>query len=156
MAGFTTMVLPVARAGATLWATRFSGKLNGVIAEITPRGKTPDQPEMPVPAGKGVDGHQFPVGAPRLFRGGGEGHSGAGDFGLGKGHRLARLGDHERDKLGLPRFDAGGHAQEQRGAGIGGDGARLRECGVRGGEGSLDFRGSTQGHLRDFFAGVTG
>jgi hypothetical protein len=37
-AGFSTIVLPAASAGPTLCATRFSGKLNGVIAATTPSG----------------------------------------------------------------------------------------------------------------------
>src|SRR4051812_35382956 len=32
LAGFSTTAHPAARAGATLWATRFSGKLKGLIA----------------------------------------------------------------------------------------------------------------------------
>ncbi len=37
-AGLSTTVLPAASAGATLCATRLSGKLNGVIADTTPSG----------------------------------------------------------------------------------------------------------------------
>jgi hypothetical protein len=37
-AGFRTSVLPAASAGATLWATRLRGKLNGVTAATTPTG----------------------------------------------------------------------------------------------------------------------
>ena len=36
--GFKITLAPIARAGATLCATRLSGKLKGVIAKITPRG----------------------------------------------------------------------------------------------------------------------
>ena len=36
--GLSTIVLPLAKQGATLWATRFSGKLNGVIPAVTPSG----------------------------------------------------------------------------------------------------------------------
>ena len=32
LAGFCTTAQPAAMAGASLWATRFSGKLNGVMA----------------------------------------------------------------------------------------------------------------------------
>ena len=38
LAGFTTIGAPTASAGATLCATRFSGKLNGVIPSIGPIG----------------------------------------------------------------------------------------------------------------------
>ena len=37
-AGFSTTGAPTAMAGATLWATRFSGKLNGEIASTGPFG----------------------------------------------------------------------------------------------------------------------
>jgi hypothetical protein len=37
-AGFSTTVFPAASAGPTLCATRFSGKLKGVMAETTPSG----------------------------------------------------------------------------------------------------------------------
>jgi len=37
-AGRRTTVLPTARAGATLWATRLRGKLKGVMAVTTPTG----------------------------------------------------------------------------------------------------------------------
>ena len=37
-AGFTTIGEPTASAGATLWATRFSGKLNGVMPSTGPIG----------------------------------------------------------------------------------------------------------------------
>lgn len=36
--GFRMKGHPAAMAGATLWATRFSGKLNGVMKEQTPTG----------------------------------------------------------------------------------------------------------------------
>ena len=38
LAGFTTIGAPTARAGATLCATRFSGKLNGVMPSTGPIG----------------------------------------------------------------------------------------------------------------------
>ena len=38
-AGLTSTGAPTASAGATLWATRFSGKLNGAMASTGPRGK---------------------------------------------------------------------------------------------------------------------
>ncbi|MBP2684811.1 MAG: hypothetical protein H6Q79_2850, partial [Deltaproteobacteria bacterium] len=49
-AGFRTSVFPTARAGPTLCATRFRGKLNGVIAETTPRGERIQNPTLPSPA----------------------------------------------------------------------------------------------------------
>ncbi len=37
-AGFRTIGFPAARQGATLWATKFKGKLNGVMPRIGPSG----------------------------------------------------------------------------------------------------------------------
>src|SRR5512134_3094430 len=47
-AGFSTIVF--ASAGPTLWATRFRGKLNGVMADTTPRGVRSQNPTRPSPA----------------------------------------------------------------------------------------------------------
>ena len=46
-AGFKVIVQPAAIAGATLCATRFSGKLNGVIARIGPTGNRRTIPARP-------------------------------------------------------------------------------------------------------------
>ena len=46
LAGLSTRVFPAARAGATLWATRLSGKLNGLIAAITPTGRRVQNTEV--------------------------------------------------------------------------------------------------------------
>ena len=48
-AGFSTTVFPTASAGPTLCATRFRGKLNGVMAETTPRGQRSQNPIRPSP-----------------------------------------------------------------------------------------------------------
>ena len=40
LGGFSTMLQPTAMAGATLWAARFSGKLNGLIPEDRTDGKS--------------------------------------------------------------------------------------------------------------------
>ena len=50
-AGLSTTALPPASAGATLCATRFSGKLNGEMAAITPRGSRMVQPKRFSPLG---------------------------------------------------------------------------------------------------------
>ncbi|SSS89280.1 Uncharacterised protein [Acinetobacter baumannii] len=50
LAGFRTSVFPAAMAGPTLWATRFIGKLNGVIAPTTPRGSRTVYPILPSPS----------------------------------------------------------------------------------------------------------
>ncbi len=50
-AGLMMMGAPTANAGATLCATRFNGKLNGVIANTGPRGKRLATATRPAPAG---------------------------------------------------------------------------------------------------------
>ena len=49
LAGFSTTAHPAASAGASLWATRLSGKLKGVIAPITPIGTRTVQAMWPSP-----------------------------------------------------------------------------------------------------------
>ena len=49
LAGFSTTGQPAAMAGATLWATRLSGKLNGVMAPTTPIGTRRVKPSLPSP-----------------------------------------------------------------------------------------------------------
>ena len=52
LAGLMITELPAASAGATtLWATRFSGKLNGVMATTTPTGTRNVNPSWPVQLG---------------------------------------------------------------------------------------------------------
>ncbi len=50
-AGLTMIGAPTASAGATLCATRFSGKLNGVIPSTGPRGTRRTTASRPAPAG---------------------------------------------------------------------------------------------------------
>jgi len=49
-AGLRTNGHPAAMAGATLWQTRLSGKLNGVMAPTTPIGTRFTNPVLPSPA----------------------------------------------------------------------------------------------------------
>ena len=49
-AGFSTTAQPAASAGAILWATRLSGKLNGEIAPTTPIGRRSVKASFPSPA----------------------------------------------------------------------------------------------------------
>src|SRR5207247_685192 len=49
LAGLTITALPAARAGPTLWQTRLSGKLNGVMATTTPHGTRNVKPNLPAP-----------------------------------------------------------------------------------------------------------
>ncbi len=50
-AGLMMTGAPTASAGATLCATRFSGKLNGVIPSTAPRGTRRTMASRPTPAG---------------------------------------------------------------------------------------------------------
>ena len=51
VAGFTMTLLPAARAGPTLWQTRWRGKLNGLIARTTPHGTRTVNPNFLVTPG---------------------------------------------------------------------------------------------------------
>jgi hypothetical protein len=90
----------------------------------------------------------------RFFRGGGEGHHGARDLGLGEGDRLARLAHNRLRKLRFAPLDPLRHRLEQRGALMRGRRARLWECGLRGADRALDLRRSTHRHARELLAGV--
>ena len=78
-------------AGATLCATRFRGKLNGVIPAIGPSGKAAHN--APAPGGKllPVEGQVLAVNSRALLGGNIEGEDGALDFGPRSLDRLARL-----------------------------------------------------------------
>ena len=69
-AGFSTIGQPAAIAGATLWATRFSGKLNGLIAPTTPIGTRSVKASLPSPTSDSVHGHH--LAGERAGLGGGE------------------------------------------------------------------------------------
>src|SRR5947208_16626648 len=49
LAGLSTTGQPAAIAGASLWATRFNGKLNGEMAPTTPIGNRRVNPSLPSP-----------------------------------------------------------------------------------------------------------
>ena len=49
VAGLSTTGHPAAMAGASLWATRFSGKLNGLMAPTTPTGTRRVNASLPSP-----------------------------------------------------------------------------------------------------------
>ena len=51
LAGLSTTGQPAAMAGASLWATRLSGKLNGLMAPTTPIGTRSVKPILPSPLG---------------------------------------------------------------------------------------------------------
>ena len=50
LAGLSTTAQPAASAGASLWATRLSGKLKGLIAPTIPIGRRSVKPSLPSPA----------------------------------------------------------------------------------------------------------
>ena len=56
LAGFSTTGQPAAMAGATLCATRLSGKLNGAMAPTTPIGTRSVKPSLPSPAAPASSG----------------------------------------------------------------------------------------------------
>src|SRR6478672_2149438 len=61
LAGLSTTGQPAAIAGASLWATRLSGKLNGLIAPITPIGTRSVKASLPSPAALASIGTISPV-----------------------------------------------------------------------------------------------
>ena len=98
--GFSTTAFPAAIAGATLWATRFRGKLKGAMAAITPMGSAPPGPSCRR-HGIGVRGNRAHAEAARLLRRLTEDQYRPVDLGEREGERLA----------GIPRDQA-----RQRGA----------------------------------------
>ena len=60
VAGLTITALPPAMAGPTLWQTRFSGKLNGVMATTIPHGTRSVTPNFPLPDGTASSGTVSP------------------------------------------------------------------------------------------------
>ena len=60
LAGLRITALPAASAGPTLWQTRLSGKLNGVIAATTPHGTRSVKPSLPAPPGAPSSGSTSP------------------------------------------------------------------------------------------------
>ena len=61
VAGFNTTAQPAASAGASLCATRFSGKLNGLIAPTTPTGRRIVNASFPSPACDASIGTTWPA-----------------------------------------------------------------------------------------------
>ncbi len=61
LAGFSTTGQPAAMAGASLWATRLSGKLNGLIAPTTPIGTRSVNPSLPTPLAVASRGTMSPA-----------------------------------------------------------------------------------------------
>ena len=65
--GLRTIGLPDAIAGATLWAARFSGKLNGLMPAIGPIGKRRVMPVRPFELGSRSSGIDLAADALRLL-----------------------------------------------------------------------------------------
>ena len=61
LAGLSTSGQPAARAGATLWATRLRGKLNGVMPPTTPTGKRRVKASLPSPTSAASMGTMSPA-----------------------------------------------------------------------------------------------
>ena len=91
LAGLSTTGQPAAMAGATLWATRLSGKLNGAIAPTTPMGTRSVKPELALAGRDGVERDHLAGQLARL--GGGELERADGALGLDPSglDRLGRL-----------------------------------------------------------------
>ena len=98
LAGFTTIGAPTASEGATLWATRFSGKLNGVIPSTGPIGNRRINPIREPSDGLGVQAHQLVVAVADHLGGPSEGGDRAGGLDRRPLERLAALA---RDQLGV-------------------------------------------------------
>ena len=90
-----------------LWATRFSGKLNGVMARTGPTGKRCTRPQRFSLPSVRSSGMALAAEAGGFFGGGLEGEHGAIDLGAGEAEGLAGFGD---DELGeaLLLLDEGG------------------------------------------------
>ena len=80
-AGLTRIGAPTAMAGATLWATRFSGKLNGAMPSTGPFGNRRIKRHPAGRRGLGVEALHVAVPSTRLFGGPPEDTGGAGGFG---------------------------------------------------------------------------
>ena len=109
-AGFSTIGQPAAIAGATLWATRFSGKLNGLIAPTTPIGTRSVKRELALADVGRVHGHH--LAGERAGLGGGERE---------RRHRAPGLDASGLDRLGRFLGDGAGEllvplAEQLRGA----------------------------------------
>ena len=68
VAGLMMQALPAAIAGPTLWHTRCSGKLNGLMPTTTPHGTRRVKPSLPLTPGAPSSGITSPDEALRLFR----------------------------------------------------------------------------------------
>ena len=93
--------MPAAIAGATLWSTRFRGKLKGVIAATGPTGKPAHDAERAFAPRLDVHRQELAADSGRLFRGEAKSDRGAVGFGLRVPPGLARFG-HDRFHVERP------------------------------------------------------
>ena len=108
-AGFRIIGQPAAMAGATLCATRFKGKLKGVIASTGPHRKSLHQSPAAFVAFGQIQRNALAAQPHGLFGSGLEGQHGAIHLCARHAHRLARFG---HDQLREPLFllnERGGH-----------------------------------------------
>ena len=116
LAGLSTTGQPAAIAGASLWATRLSGKLNGLIAPTTPIGTRSVKPSLPSPLAVASSGTMSP--GQRAGLGGGEAERLDGALGLDarRLQRLGRLGGDDPGELVAPLGEQAGGGVEDLGA----------------------------------------
>ena len=139
--GLSTIGLPEAIAGASLWAARFNGKLNGLIAAIGPIGKRRVMPSRSLRRGQQVErddlaGHPFGLLGAEAERQDGPIHL---DEGIAD--RLARLERDEATELLAPLPDPGADLAQDAAALVGGQLAGDLEGGDRGLDGFLVLLG---------------
>ena len=98
-AGLIRIGFPAARAGATLCATRFKGKLNGVMPKIGPMGKRRRMPRWESVPGVQSRGMRSPPNPLGFFSGDRESLYGSRHFPARIGDRLSSLSRHQPGKL---------------------------------------------------------
>ena len=128
-AGLRMIGAPTAIAGATLWATRFSGKLNGAMPSTGPRGKRRTIAARPAAGGSVSSRMQLAAVAAGLLGGPAERGRGPGRLAAGPLDRLAVLGGDQAGDLLGPL----GEPARTRGQRVGpvGDGQPRRDRGRR-------------------------
>ena len=100
--GLRTIGLPEAMAGATLWAARLSGKLNGLMPGDRPDREAAGDPDPVLARRHQVERDQLARHPLRLLGAQPEGERGPVDLDEGVADRLARLGRDRRAQLLAP------------------------------------------------------
>ena len=113
LAGLRITALPAASAGPTLWHTRLSGKLNGVIAATTPHGTRSVKPSLPAPPGAPSSGSTSPREPLGFFGRQFDRFAGPRDFEQPLGQDLAFFGaDQPAELVGPLAHQIGGLAED--------------------------------------------